>query len=323
MLHLVEPPALPTSMRAARLSARGGPESMRIERAPLPALQDGDVLVRVSAAAITPSELGWEPTWTHPDGTSRTPVVPSHEVAGIVIRGAGEIDWSSGSAVFGLADFYRDGGAAEYIAMQAADLAEWPAGIGAAMIAALPLSGLTAWQALFDHGHLLAGERVLVHGAAGGVGNYAVQLAKVGGATVSGVAAERDMEFVRGLGVDDVVDRADAFDSLAGGVPFDLIIDTVGGEVLARSWALLAPAGRLVSIAPSSRAIADDDSRGHFFVVEADRGELDELSRLVAAGDLRVTVERTFPLEAAREAYEFAQQAHPRGKVVLEVADGI
>lgn len=314
-------PANPTTMRAARLGARGGPEAIVIERIPVPSLRDGDVLVGVRAAAITPSELGWLPTWTNPDGSERAPTIPSHELAGVVVAaGAAVRDLWAGMPVFGLADFYRDGAAAEHIAVHAADLADWPQSLDSVTAAALPLSGLTAWQALFDHGHLLAGQRVLVHGAAGGVGTFAVQLAHHEGAHVTAVASARDGDFVRDLGADVVLDRqAPAFDAPARSM--DLIIDTVGGDVLVRSWPLLAVDGRIVSIAPSSRSIADEDPRGHFFVVTPDRGVLSELARLVERGELRVIVERTFPLDETRQAYKFAQREHPRGKVVLRIGD--
>ena len=310
---------LPTTMTAARLHRRGGPEMMAVESSAMPEIRPADVLVEVRAAGITPSELGWEPTWTKPDGSDRTPIVPSHEVAGTVVLAGAEVDeLAVGARAFGLTDFFRDGAAAEYVAVRAADLAAWPQGLDAEEAAALPLSGLTAWQALFDHGHLLAGQSVLVHGAAGGVGTFVVQLAHHERAHVTAVVSTRDIEYVRSLGADEVIERQSvAFERVVS--PVDLIVDTVGGDVLERSWSVLAPDGRLVSIAPSSRDIAARDPRGRFFVVTPDRGELDELAALVERGELQVIVERTFALSRAREAYEFAQREHPRGKVVLKV----
>jgi NADPH:quinone reductase-like Zn-dependent oxidoreductase len=292
---------------------------MVVETIPAPVAGPGDALVAVHAAAITPSELGWEPTWTHPDGSARVPVIPSHEMAGVVVAlGADVAEPRVGTRVFGLTDFYRDGAAADLVAVRAADLAEMPARLDAVEVAALPLSGLTAWQALFDHGHLLAGQRVLVHGASGGVGSFAVQLAHHAGAHVSAVASGGDAAMVRDLGAEIVIERAPGPFPVEPG-SFDLVLDTVGGDVLDRSWPVLAGDGRLVSIAPSSGDIAARDPRGHFFVVSPDRGELAELVRLLGRGDLRVVIERTFPLDQAREAYEFGQREHPRGKVVLRV----
>jgi NADPH:quinone reductase-like Zn-dependent oxidoreductase len=308
-------------MLAARLSRRGGPEQIVLERVGLPYRRPSDALVAVRAAAITPSELEWVPTWTREDGTERSPIIPSHEVMGTIEAvDPGFAGPPLGARVFGLTDFYRDGGAAEFVAVRADDLAEWPASLDPVLAAALPLSGLTAWQALFDHGHLVAGERVLIHGAAGGVGSFAVQLAHLQGAHVIAVTSGRDLEFARNLGADIVIDRDDP--TLDPGMsPVDLIIDTVGGQVLERSWPLLADDGRMVSIAPSSRAIAERDPRGRFFIVVPDRAELVELAQLVEAGRLRVIVERTFSLAETREAYEFGLRQHPRGKVVIRVRE--
>jgi NADPH:quinone reductase-like Zn-dependent oxidoreductase len=312
-----------TTMRAARLSARRGPEEMTVERVDRPALDDHDVLVEVHAAAITPAELWWEPTWTNSDGTERAHIVPSHEVAGVVAALGPEVtDMSVGARVFGLTDFHRDGAAAEYVAVRADDLADWPASLDPVPVAALPLSGLTAWQALFDHGHLMAGQRVLVHGAAGDVGAFVVQLAHHEAAHVTAVASAGDLDYLRNLGADVAIDQRAGFGEIEP-ASMDLIVDTVGGEVLENAWPLLAAAGRLVSIAPSSRGIEDREPRGHFFIVTPDRGVLDELVRLLESNDLRVIVERTFSLDQARQAYEFGQREHPRGKVVLLLrADG-
>ena len=243
---------------------------MAVESAALPGVGLGDVLVEVRAAGITPSELGWEPTWTNADGSERTPTIPSHEVTGTVVLAGAEVDeLRVGARVFGLTDFFRDGGAAEYVAVRAADVATCPPGLGAEAAAALPLSGLTAWQALFDHGHLLADQRVLVHGAAGGVSTFVVQLAHHTRAHVTAVVSTRDIEYVRDLGADMVIDRqTSAFDRVLAEV--DLIVDTVGGDVLERSWSVLAPNGRLVSVVPSSREIAARDPRGHFFGIPSD-----------------------------------------------------
>jgi NADPH:quinone reductase-like Zn-dependent oxidoreductase len=313
-------PELPATMTAARLHERGGPERIVVEQAPIPVAGPDDTLVAVHATAITPSELGWAPTWTRPDGSPRVPVIPGHEVAGVIAAVGRNVDDAIiGRAVFGLTDFFRDGAAAEYVAVKAGDLAAWPDGIDAHTAAALPLSGLTAWQALFDRGELQAGQRVLIHGAAGGVGTFAVQLARWRKAHVIAIASAPDAGLLQELGSDEVVDRdAAAFEEVVTNV--DLVIDTVGGETLERSWQVLKPAGRIVSIAPTARAISQRDRRGRFFVVAADREELKQLAWLVERGKLRAIVDRTFPLAEAREAYVFGQTEHPRGKIVLDVA---
>ena len=308
-----------STMRAARIGRRGGPELMRLEQVPRPELRPTDALVEVHAAAITPTELHWEPTWTTPDGTDRTPIIPGHEVSGVVASlGAEAGDVRVGDAVFGLADFYRDGAAADYVAMRASDLAHKPPGISHAAAATLPLSGLTAWEGLVRYGRLLAGERVLVHGAAGGVGSFAVQLARHRGAVVHATASARDLDFVRGLGAELVVDyHAERFEDLLSDV--DLVFDTIGGDTLERSWQVLGKNGRVVTIAPTERDVAARDPRGTFFVVEPDRDALAELGRLAEAGDVSITIDRMFPLEEAPEAYAYGLGSHTRGKVVLAV----
>jgi NADPH:quinone reductase-like Zn-dependent oxidoreductase len=286
-------------------------------------LRPDDALVAVHTAAITPSELGWVPTWTNADGTDRTPVIPGHEVAGEIVAVGVEVSEERiGERVFGLTDFYRDGAAAQFVAVHAGDLGAWPAGVEAAEIAALPLSGLTAWQALIDHGEVRAGMTVLVHGAAGGVGTFVVQLAHIEGARVVAVAADADREFLLGLGSDIVIDRhAEPFDDVLRGLHLgvDLVIDTVGGDIVDRSFEILPAGGRLVSVAPSSRTIAERDRRGRFFVVTPDRRELALLAQALVLGSMRAVVDRRFPLAQAREAYRYGVDHHPRGKVVLTV----
>jgi NADPH:quinone reductase-like Zn-dependent oxidoreductase len=310
---------LPTDMTAVRIHDRGGPEAIVIERTGLPVVRPKDALVRVVAAAITPSELSWVPTWTHPDGTSRTPITPGHEVAGVVAGLGNQVEGLElGTPVFGLTDFFRDGALAEYVAVQASDLAVRPPGLEELTAAALPLSGLTAWQALFDHGELEVRQRVLIHGATGGVGTFAVQLAKWWSAHVIAVGSPRDLEFLRELGSDEVIDRlASPFEDVVSDI--DLVIDTVGGDVLERSWRVLKPGGRVVSIAPSSAEIRSRDPRGRFFVVRPDRDELDEIARLIIRGDLKAVIERTYSLGDAQAAYRFGQTEHPRGKLVIRV----
>ena len=313
-------PAIPTTMRAARLAARGGPDQIAIDTVPVPGLGPDDALLAVHAAAITPSELGWEPTWTRPDGSDRSPITPSHEVAGeIVAVGRGVDGGLIGRRAFGLTDFYRDGAAAEYVAVRAADLADWPAALDVLEAAALPLSGLTAWQALFDHGRLEPDERVLIHGAAGGVGSFAVQLAHWRGAHVTALASAPDHALLKELGANVVLDPRSATAALDAAGGMDLVLDSVGGAALEASWRRLSPRGRIVSIAPTSRSIADRDSRGRFFIVAPDRGELVELADLVEGRLLRVIVERTFSLDETRQAYEYGLGEHPRGKVVIQV----
>jgi len=311
-------------MNAIRIHQVGGPEDMVYERAPRPRLATGDALVKVYAAALTPAELTWKETWADHSGKGRLPIIPSHEVSGVVAAlGEGVSDLKLGDEVYGLTDFARDGAAAEFVAVRAVDLAIKPRSIGHLHAAAMPLSALTAWQALFDHGRLDAGKRVLIHGAAGGVGSFAVQLAHVNGAKVIAVASGRHRDFLQGLGADTIVDYETArFEDLAHGV--DLVLDTVGGETLKRSWAVLKPGATLVSVAepPPVQDAARAGARGIFFIVKPSRTELSELARLTDAGQLRTFVSEVFAISRAREAYETLLRGHLRGKIVLRVKDG-
>ena len=188
-------------MRAIRLHRRGGPDELVLEDAPVPEIGAGDVLVRVAATGITPTELRWDETYQHADGTPRIPSIPGHEVSGVVERVAPDVDdLRPGDAVYGLADFPRDGAAAEFVAVRAVNLARKPRSIGHTEAASLPLSALTAWQALFEHGQLVAGQSVLIHAGAGGVGSLAVQLARWRGLRVFATASARDVAFVQTLG---------------------------------------------------------------------------------------------------------------------------
>ncbi|WP_041262037.1 NADP-dependent oxidoreductase [Pseudofrankia inefficax] len=308
-------------MMALRAHARGGAEELVYEKAPRPVPGPGEVLVAVHAAAITFAELTWEQSWTTRNGADRTPMIPSHEVSGVVAAvGAGVDGMAVGDEVFGLIDFDRDGAAADYVAVPAADLGAKPARASHVEAAALPLAALTAWQALVDHAGLRPGERVLVHGGAGGVGVYGVQLAAILGAHVTATDLPAHERFVRELGAETFIDvTATAFDEVTADV--DVVLDTVGGSTLDRSYRVLRPGGRLVTLgAPPSAEVADGYGvRAIFFVVRPDRTELNRLAALVDDGRLRPVVARTYPLAQGREAFESGRGPRPPGKTVLVV----
>jgi NADPH:quinone reductase-like Zn-dependent oxidoreductase len=253
------------TMKAIRMHRRGGPEALVYEDAPMPELLPGDALVRVHAAGMSPAEFTWH-IWETPEGRSRLPLIPSHEVSGVVAAVGPDVrDVVVGDAVYALTDFFRDGAAAEYVAVRAAELARKPGSVDHPDAAAAPLSALTAWQALFDHANLAPGQRVLVHGAAGGVGSFAVQLARWRGANVIATASARNMDFVRKLGADDVIDyRATPFEAVVHDV--DIVLDTVGGTVTGRSWSTLRPGGLLITIVrpPSPEWAAGERPAGCF-----------------------------------------------------------
>jgi NADPH:quinone reductase-like Zn-dependent oxidoreductase len=311
------------TMMALRAHRRGGPETLRYETAPRPVPAAGEVLVAVHAAAITFAELGWDATWTR-DGRDRTPTIPGHEVAGTVTAaGAGVTVPAVGDRVFGLLRFDHDGAAAEYVTAPAEHLAAAPVAVSPVAAAAAPLAALTAWQALVDHAGVRRDDEVRVHGGAGGVGGFAVQLAVVLGARVTATCLGADVEYVRTLGADDVVDvETQAFDTRPA--RYDVVLDTVGGSTLNRSWAVLRPRGRLVTLQrlPSPDEADRYGVKAYFFVVTPDRAALTALARLIDEGLLRVTVAAVFPLERGRDAFESgASFRRPPGKTVLLVGD--
>src|SRR5919204_1714373 len=260
-------------MKAIRLHARGGPESLRFEDAPTPRPGAGEVLVRVRAAAVTPTELLWVPTWSMRDGGPRPLlVIPRHEFSGeVATLGEGVTAVGVGEAVYGMNDWFADGAQGEYCLARPADIARKPASVDHAHAAVTPISALTAWQGLFERAQLAAGQHVLIHGAAGGVGLFAVQLARRRGARVTATAAAGNLDFVRGLGADEVIDyRAERFEERARGV--DVVFDTVGGATLRRSWGVLRPGGRLVTIAAAEGGSQGERTPAAFFIVEPRRG---------------------------------------------------
>jgi len=309
-------------VKAVRIHGRGGPEQLFLEDVAMPKVRRGDVLVRVRATGITPAELTWDETYQNADGTPRIPGIPGHDVSGVVEKMAPDVtDFRPGDEVYGLADFPRDGAAAEFAAVRAANLALKPRSIPHAQAAALPLSALTAWQALFEHAHLDPGETVLIHGGAGGVGTMAVQLARWRGAHVLATASARDAALVRSLGADDVIDyHVIGFEDLLRDL--DVVLDTIGGATRERSWRVLQKGGVLVTlVSPIPPGVAEQHSvRGVFFIVSGNREQLDQITGLVDTGKLKPVLAEVVPLARAREAFEHGAAGHAPGKIVLEVA---
>lgn len=309
------------TMTALRAHTRGGPEQLVVEAAPVPRPGHGEALVAVHAAAITFTELRWDESWTTRDGTDRTPVIPSHEFAGMVADlGPGVHGVRVGDPVYGLIDFDRDGAAAAYTVVPADQLAHMPRSVSYVDAAALPLAALTAWQALVDHAKLQAGETLLVHGGTGGVGVYGVQLGRILGATVIATGRGEGVQLVRDLGASRFIDvSTEAFDQTIHDV--DVVFDTVGGSTLDRSYGVLRAGGRLVTVvAPPSKELADAHGvTAMFFIVRPDRDDLDQLAGYVDAGQLKPVVARTFRLADGRSAYESANLPRRPGKTVIVV----
>src|SRR5262252_3697895 len=312
-------------MKAVRLHRQGGPEQLVYEDAPEPQLGAGDALIRVHATGITPAELTWAETYRNCDGSERLPAIPGHEVSGVVESVADDVsDELIGAEIYALTSFCRDGAAAEYVAVRAADLAPKPKTLGHALAAAVPLSALTAWQALFDHARLASGQRVLIHGAAGGVGVFAVQIARWKGAYVIGTASAENRDFLLRLGANEVIDyRQTQFERAVHDV--DVVLDTVGGETRERSWQVLKPTGILVSLPgpiPESEEAAHGKRggrRGVFFIVQPNREQLGKIAALIDSGAIRPVIAEAIPLAKARQAFERGVSGHTRGKLVLQV----
>jgi NADPH:quinone reductase-like Zn-dependent oxidoreductase len=304
-------------MRAVRIHAQAGPGALVVEEAPYPHTAENDVVIRVHAAGFTPGELDWPGTFKDRAGRDRSPVIPGHEVSGEVAElGMGTTGLTVGQRVFGLTDWARDGTLAEYVAVEARNLAPLPASIDHTCGAALPMPGLTAWQALFDQAGLRPGQTVLVHGAAGAVGDAAVQLAREAGARIIGTGRERDRAAVLEAGAERfAVLGAERFEEVAG--PVDVVLDTIGGDVLDRSAAVVRPGGTLVSVAAPPKA-PPAGGRAVFFVVEPNRDQLAELARRVQQGRLTPKVGAVRPLAEARDAF-LTKQGTP-GKIIIQVA---
>lgn len=280
-----------------------------------PHAAENDVIVRVHAAGFTRGELAWPATWTDRAGRDRTPSVPGHELSGVVAElGYGTTGLTVGQRVFGLTDWARNGSLAEYTAVEARNLAPLPADVGHTVAAALPISGLTAWQGLFDHGRLTAGQTVLVHGAAGGVGSIAVQLAREAGARVIATGRAGDRETALGLGADAFVDLQ--ADRLEDTERVDVVFDVIGGEILDRSAALVRAGGTLVTIA-APPTVTPEDGRAVFFVVEPDRACLADLAQRLRDGRLKPIVGEVRPLAETPAA--FAPGRRSRGKTIIRV----
>ena len=305
-------------MKAIRTHEPTGISGLVFEDAPQPKPMICEVLVRVAACGITHNELDW-PIWTCRAGHQRTSVIPGNEVSGVVAAlGFGTAGLAVGDEVFGLADQLRDGAAAEYVAIEARNVARKPQTVDHVHAAAVPRAGLTAWQALFDHGKLAKGQTVVIHGAGGAVGSMAVQLARWAGAEVIGTGRSHSRALATELGADRYIALdADRLEDVAGQA--DLVFDTIGGDVLAASAALLRPGGTLISVkAAASLPTTRDGIKTLIFIQESSRAQLAELARLVDRGHLRPQVGAVYPLGQAVEAYSAKAAGGIPGRIVLQ-----
>jgi NADPH:quinone reductase-like Zn-dependent oxidoreductase len=292
-----------------------GTARMKLVERPEPQAAINDVVVQVHASGFTGDELTWPPTWTDRLGRDRTPSIPGHELAGVVTTlGYGTTGLSVGQRVFGLTDWTRDGTLAEYVAVEARNLAPLPGDVDFTVGAALVMPGLTAWQGLFEHGRLQAGQTILVHGAAGVVGSMATQLAREAGAYVIGAGRAASRQAALDFGAQEFVDLdTDALENVGG---VDLVFDVLGGDIAKRSARVIRAGGTLVTIAGPTEA-RPADGRTIDFVVESDRAQLSEIAQRVRDGRLRTNIGNIATLDDAVAAFNPTKRIS--GKTIIRV----
>lgn len=312
-----------TTMKAVRIHAYGGPELLHYETAPRPVPNPDDLLIRVRAAAVNP--VDWKIREGYLQGflNHRLPLIPGWDVSGEVVNvGPEATGFKIGDAVYARPNIERDGSYAEYIAVKASEAAHKPTRLSHDHAAAVPLAALTAWQALVDVAQLQAGQTVLIHAAAGGVGSFAVQLAKARGAQVIATASAVNTGIVAELGADQFVDYTKTrFEEIVKDV--DVVFDTLGGDTQDRSWQVLKPGGILVSIIspPVEETAAKHGVRSAFVFVQPNGQQLAAIARLIDEGRMKPIIHTVLPLSEARQAQVISQGGHARGKIVLHVAD--
>lgn len=308
-------------MKAIRVHGRGGPDNLSYDDAPRPQPGPGEILVRVGATAVIATELTWDVTYQTSTGDPRPLPIPGHDLAGVVAEVGPEVtDFAIGAEVYALTAFDRDGAEAEYAIALPSELASKPHTLDMVQAAAVPLSALTAWQALFIHAQFAKGQTALIHGGAGGVGAYAVQFARWAGARVIATASARHQDFLRGLGADQVIDYTTTpFEEVVHDA--DVVFDTVGGETLTRSWQVVKDDGVVVSVVSPRPAEDPARIRAQFvwFIVEPSGEQLRVIGDLIDAGQIQPIISQVFSLAETRHAWEAAASGHARGKIVLRV----
>jgi NADPH:quinone reductase-like Zn-dependent oxidoreductase len=307
-------------MKAVCIHSFGGPEVLKVENVERPQPKDDEVLIRVHAASVNPVDYKMRAGQYPPVKEEQLPRVLGRDVAGTIERcGRAVHNFSKGDAVYAMLDG-GSGGYAQYVTVKADACSRKPERLDYPAAAAVPLAGLTAWQGLFDEGNLTAGQRVLIHGGAGGVGHLAIQFAKARGATVCTTVSTQDMDFVRSLGADEVIDyTSERFEEKVHDV--DLVFDLVAGDAQERSWAVIKDGGTMISTLakPSESKAREHHARATNYVAHPDGGELTEIGRLIDAGKVKPFVGASYPLDHAAEAQQKLERGHPHGKVVLEV----
>lgn len=309
-------------MKAIRFHQYGGPQTLGLDEVPVPEIGPDEVLVEIHACAVNPADFKFRAGWYAQYVPLSLPFIPGADFSGTVAK-AGPLAsrFKPGDLVFGMRPVQTGGSYAEYIAVPGDTLAHKPSTVSHAEAAGAPLAGLTAWSALFDHARIGPSQTILIHAAAGGVGSFAVQLAKRAGAYVIATTSGPHVELVSSLGADEVIDyRSTDFTTVVKNL--DVVLDTLGGESQARSFGVLRPGGMMVTLQPPG--IDDAVARSHgvragLVAVTAHGGRTAELAALLQAGALKVVIDQTFPLAEARAAHERSESGRARGKIVLQV----
>jgi len=307
-------------MKAMQVNTAGQGPGLTLGELPKPEAGAGEILVHVRAAGVTPTELLWYPTTHTKSGTARRRAVPGHEFSGVITAIGNDVhDFAVSDEVYGMNDWFADGATAEFCITLPQNVARKPATLNHDAAASVPIGALTSWQGLIDRAKLQPGERVLVHGGAGAVGLYAVQMAHIRGAHVITTVSAQDIDFVKRLGADQAIDyKASRFEREVRDV--DVVFDAVGGETLDRSWRILKPGGRMLTIAAGSEGTADQRVKDAFFIVEPNQKQLVEIARQLDAGYLRAFVKTIVPLNEASAAYSGAFRDNGGyGKVVIAI----
>jgi NADPH:quinone reductase-like Zn-dependent oxidoreductase len=312
-----------TFMNAIRIHNYGGPEVLLYEEAPRPQVMDSEVLIHVHAAGVNSLDCKVRTGELKEVIQHKLPLIPGWDGSGVVEEvGTAVSQFKKGDEVFAMADPTRDGAYADYIAVREGTVAMKPKSLHHVRAAATPVSALTAWRSLFDLGHLQSGQSILIHGGSGGVGHFAVQLAKWKGAYVIATASRKNHELLRKLRADETIDyTSQKFEDVVHNV--DIVLDTVGGETQERSWRVLKKGGTLISLVqpPSEQKGNQFGVRGIMCKVQPDGGQLSKIAKLIDSARLKPTIDRVLPLREARRAHELTQNGHVRGKIVLRVKD--
>ena len=309
-------------MKAVLIYKYGGPEELKYGDAPMPEINPDDVLVKVFATSVNP--VDWKVREGHSMGIKREfPVILGWDVSGVIEKVGAEVtDYKAGDEVYARPDVSRNGTYAEYVAVRAREIYFKPKSIDHLKAAAIPLAGLTAWQGLFDHGKLQAGQKILIHGAAGGVGTLAVQFAKWKGAYVIGTASEKNKSFLKELGADEVIDyHKENFEEKLNDI--DVVFDTIGGETQIKSMQVLKPGGILVSTVgiKDEAALKAKGLKGVQYMAQSVPGDLKQIAELVDAGKVKPVIAMVLPLKDIVKAHQLSEEGHTRGKIVLKVAE--